>query len=90
MLRRRVITKLMCDFELDFKSIESDFNIDFQTYFAWGIKNLTEMIEDKLVSIENDRLKVTDMGQLLIRNIAMNFDGYIERREDKARYSRTV
>jgi coproporphyrinogen III oxidase-like Fe-S oxidoreductase len=48
------------------------------------------MIEDKLVSIENDRLKVTDMGQLLIRNIVMNFDGYIERREDKARYSRTV
>ena len=90
MLRRRVITKLMCDFELDFKLIESDFNIDFRTYFAWGIKNLTEMIEDKLVSIENDRLKVTEMGQLLIRNIAMNFDGYIERREDKARYSRTV
>ena len=90
MLRRRVITKLMCDFELDFKSIENEFNIDFRTYFAWGIKNLTEMIEDNLVSIENDKVKVTDMGQLLIRNIVMNFDGYIERREDKARYSRTV
>ncbi|MBW1899984.1 MAG: oxygen-independent coproporphyrinogen III oxidase, partial [Deltaproteobacteria bacterium] len=83
-LRRRVITKLMCDFELDFKSIENEFNIEFQTYFAWGLKNLAEVIEDNLVSIK------TDMGQLLIRNIAMNFDGYIERREDKARYSRTV
>ncbi len=90
MLRRQVITKLMCDFELDFKVIERDFNIDFQTYFAWGIENLTEMIEDNLVSIENDRLKVTDMGHLLIRNIAMNFDGYMERKEDRARYSRTV
>jgi oxygen-independent coproporphyrinogen-3 oxidase len=90
MLRRHVIIKLMCDFELDFKSIENEFDIDFQTYFAWGIKNLAEMIEDNLVSIENERLKVTEMGHLLIRNIAMNFDGYIERKEDKARYSRTV
>jgi oxygen-independent coproporphyrinogen-3 oxidase len=35
-------------------------------------------------------LKVTPMGRLLIRNIAMNFDGYIERQQDSARYSRTV
>ncbi len=89
-LRRRVITKLMCDFELDFKSIENEFDINFETYFDWGLGNLKEMIADDLVVIENRSLKVTPMGRMLIRNIAINFDGYIERQEDNARYSRTV
>jgi len=70
--------------------VENEFGIDFDTYFHWGLSNLKEMIEDELVSIENGILKVTTAGRLLIRNIAMNFDGYIERKEDNARYSRTV
>jgi oxygen-independent coproporphyrinogen III oxidase len=90
LLRRRVITKLMCDFELDFASIEKEFDIDFETYFDWGLNNFDAMIADNLLSIENRMLKVTQMGRLLIRNIAINFDGYIERKEDSARYSRTV
>jgi len=90
LLRRHVIMKLMCDFELDFASIEKEFNIDFETYFEWGLNNFDEMMADNLISIENRRLKTTKMGRLLIRNIAMNFDGYIERKEDHARYSRTV
>ena len=90
LLRRHVIVKLMCDFELDFTSIENEFGIDFETYFSRGLGNLDEMIADNLLSIENKILKITKMGRFLIRNIAMNFDGYIERKEDHARYSRTV
>ena len=90
LLRRHVIIKLMCDFELDFTSIENEFDIDFETYFNWGLNNFDEMIADNLISIENKVLKITKMGRFLIRNIAMNFDGYIERKEDYARYSRTV
>lgn len=89
-LRREVIMKLMCDFELNFADIERKYNIDFKKYFAWGLNNLKEMIEDDLIDMTDDGLKVKNMGRLLIRNIAMNFDGYIERKEDKARYSRTV
>lgn len=37
-----------------------------------------------------DGVRRTKNGRLLIRNIAMNFDGFIERKEDKARYSRSV
>ena len=48
------------------------------------------MVEDELLTITEDEIKVTEMGRLLIRNIAMNFDGYIERKEDTAKYSRTV
>jgi oxygen-independent coproporphyrinogen-3 oxidase len=89
-LRREVIMKLMCNFELDFSPIEEQFNIDFKKYFAWGLNNLKEMEVDDLVEISDKGFKVKNMGRMLIRNIAINFDGYIERKEDKAKYSRTV
>ena len=89
-LRRDVVMKLMCNFELDFKPVEEKYKINFKEYFAWGLNNLTEMEKDELVSVSNDKIEVTPMGKLLIRNIAMNFDGYIERKEDTAKYSRTV
>ncbi len=89
-LRREVISRLMCDFELDFKVMEERFRIDFRSYFRWGLDNLNEMLADQLITIQNDRLQVTEMGRMLIRNIAMNFDGYLERKQDQGRYSRTV
>jgi len=89
-LRREVIMKLMCDFELNFETIEQQFKIDFKTYFAWGLNNLKEMEADDLIEISDGGIKVKNMGRMLIRNIAINFDGYIERKEDKAKYSRTV
>ena len=89
-IRRYVIMRLMCDFGLNFSVVEKIFNINFKEYFAWGLNNLKEMEDDKLVKISDGKIEITDMGRLLIRNIAMNFDGYIERKEDKAKYSRTV
>jgi oxygen-independent coproporphyrinogen-3 oxidase len=72
------------------KDVEQKFSIDFKTYFKNGLENLKEMIDDELISINGDLITISDMGRLLIRNIAINFDGYIERKEDTARYSRTV
>ena len=89
-LRRFVITKIMCDFELDFQVVDNKFNIKFEDYFAYGINALKEMVNDGLVDITARKLTVTDMGRLLIRNVAMCFDGYIERKEDTGKYSRTV
>jgi oxygen-independent coproporphyrinogen-3 oxidase len=89
-IRRYVIMRLMCNFELDFSGVEEKFGINFKDYFAWGLNNLKEMQADELVNVDGNKLEVTDMGRLLIRNIAMNFDGYIERKEDKAKYSRTM
>jgi oxygen-independent coproporphyrinogen-3 oxidase len=89
-IRREVIMKIMCDFELDFELIENKYKIDFNEYFKWGLSNLKEMIEDDLLILNNKSIKINPTGKLLIRNIAMNFDGFIERQLDKARYSRTV
>ncbi len=89
-IRHDVIMKIMCDFELNYKSIEEKFKIKFKDYFKWGLNNLKEFETDNLLEMNYDGFNVKDMGRLLIRNIAMNFDGYIERKEDKAKYSRTV
>jgi oxygen-independent coproporphyrinogen-3 oxidase len=89
-IRRDVIMRLMCDFELDFESIELKYGINFKEYFSWGLANLKEMVDDSLVELSEKGIKVLHTGKLLIRNIAMNFDGFIERQLDSARYSRTV
>jgi oxygen-independent coproporphyrinogen-3 oxidase len=89
-IRREVIMKIMCDFELKYETIEKKFDIDFEKYFAWGLSRFDQMINDGLLTIQDRKITVNEIGRLLIRNIAMNFDGYIERKEDVGRYSRTV
>ncbi len=89
-IRKEVIMKIMCDFELDFAKIENKFGINFDEYFKFGLSNLTELIEDKLIKLANRKITVSEMGRLLIRNVAINFDGFIERKTDTAKYSRTV
>ena len=89
-LRKYVIMKLMCDFELDFHSIEEKFKVEFKEYFKWGLKNLEQFESDGLAAVNSNGIVVSEMGKLLIRNIAMNFDGYIERSEDTSRYSKTL
>jgi oxygen-independent coproporphyrinogen-3 oxidase len=89
-IRRFIIMRLMCDFELNFAQVEEKFKINFKDYFSGGLNNLSELEQDELVEVTGKGIKVKDMGRLLIRNIAMNFDGFIERKEDTAKYSRTV
>ncbi|VAX26072.1 Coproporphyrinogen III oxidase, oxygen-independent [hydrothermal vent metagenome] len=89
-LRRDVIMSLMCDFELYFTTIESKYKINFKEYFAKGLKKLKQFEPDNLVTINDDNIKVTEMGRLLIRNIAMSFDAFLEDDKGKVRYSRTV
>ncbi len=89
-IRRTVIMKLMCDFELDFGEIENIYQINFREYFRNSIDNLKEMVDDGLITINGTNMKVTDLGRLLIRNIAMKFDGFIERKQDEMKYSRTI
>lgn len=90
-LRREVITRLMCDFVLDKRRIERDFSIDFDAYFDTSVRKLGRFIADDLVRADAHRISVTPMGRLVIRNIAMCFDRYLdEMRGDKPIFSRTV
>ncbi|GJJ02459.1 coproporphyrinogen-III oxidase [Duganella rhizosphaerae] len=94
LLRRIVIQKLMCNFELSIASIEQAYPIRFQQYFAAELEKLQAFEDDGLVEIDPEWITVTPKGRLLIRNICMVFDRYLNLpRADgpqPLRYSKTI
>ena len=77
LVRKRVIFDLICHFELSIDSIESDYHIDFNNYFADELEMLAPFVADGLVKITSRDIQVTGRGRLLIRNICMLFDAYM-------------
>lgn len=90
-IRKDVIMNLMCDFELDKSYIEKKYGIVFDEYFHPSLRKLYPMIEEGLVIHRPHKIEVIGMGKLLIRNVAMAFDAYLdEMTKDKPVFSRTV
>lgn len=87
-IRRTVIMRLMCDSGLDFPSLSENLGIEFREYFASELGELGDLENDGLIELSSDRLRATDLGRLLIRNVAMKFDAYLSK--NQARYSKTV
>lgn len=94
LLRRIIIQKLMCHFELSVKSLELAYPITFSDYFAPELEKLRALEQDGLVDIDAEWLTVTPKGRLLIRNICMVFDRHLNAGSDikpeRLRYSRTI
>jgi len=88
-LRREVISQLICHFELDFSDIESQFNINFHEYFATELASLAQFHEDGLINLSNQSIDVLPKGRLLIRNVCMEFDFYM-RQASKQRFSKVI
>ena len=88
-LRRQVIMRLMCDLGLDFEAMSELLGIDFARHFAHELESLADMEKDGLVEKSATDLRVTDLGRLLIRNIAMRFDAYLPAEKER-RFSRTI
>jgi oxygen-independent coproporphyrinogen-3 oxidase len=91
-LRRDVILRLMCHFRLDKREVERRHGIDFDRHFAADLPKLAPMVDDGLVEITPDRIEVTPLGRLLVRNVAMSFDAYLGGclGRNATRFSRTV
>jgi oxygen-independent coproporphyrinogen-3 oxidase len=89
-LRRTVIQKLMCQFEVSISAIEQAFPVAFRQYFRAELAQLAAMQDDGLVSVNGDWISVGSKGRLLIRNVCMVFDRYLATRSTEARYSKTV
>jgi oxygen-independent coproporphyrinogen-3 oxidase len=68
----------MCQGEVPVRALERRYGIDFDDYFADAIAKLQPLAEDGLVRLEPDRIAVTSRGRLLLRNIAMCFDRYLD------------
>ena len=88
-LRREVINQLICHFALSFTQIEEKFGIEFKTYFAKELELLKTMQTDGLVELDSNHIQVTPAGNLLIRNICMTFDKYLQTNKEQ-RFSKVI
>jgi len=90
LLRRAIIQKLMCQFELSVAAIEQAFPIVFADHFAAELAQLRAMQADGLVHVSAEWISVTPAGRLLIRNLCMVFDRYLGRQGEAPRHSQTI
>ncbi|MDV5172264.1 oxygen-independent coproporphyrinogen III oxidase [Photobacterium rosenbergii] len=90
LLRREVIKSLICNFHLDKQTIEQQFGIEFDSYFAEDIELLQTFIDDGLVEVSDNAIDVALKGRLLIRNICMCFDKYLRHRARQQQFSRVI
>jgi len=89
-LRREVITQIICNFSLRPDEIEQQFDINFKEYFSTELNELRVMADDGLISLdENNIIEVEPAGRLLIRNVCMVFDKYL-RESGEQRFSKVI
>ena len=88
-LRRHVITQLICHFKLDTAEVETQFNIDFNDYFKIEQPDLVQLQHDGLIELSPGRIDVTPAGRFLIRNICMVFDKYLREAKEQ-RFSKVI
>lgn len=90
-IRKEVIMKIMCDMEVTKRGIEDKFGITFDEYFGDAIQKLSPFVNDGLVSLLPEKILVRGMGRLVIRNIAMCFDAYLDKMiQEQRMFSKTV
>lgn len=90
LLRRAVIQALSCQFKLSKKSIAIAYLIDFERYFVAELAELRDLAVDGLVELDDEWITVTPRGRMLIRNVCMVFDKYLQREREPMRYSRVI
>ncbi len=93
LLRASIIQHLMCQGRIDIRAIERQFNIDFDRYFSGSLARLRQLEDDGLLVMEAGLIQATPQGRYLLRTIAMCFDAYLPRADDKdnaPKYSKAI
>jgi len=91
-IRREVISRLLCHTVIVKDEISKQFGINFDEYFAPELEHLKMPQEDGLVVINDKEIRTAWLGRIFIRNLAMVFDPYLEKQQLAARplFSKTL
>ncbi len=90
LLRAAVIQDLMCYDRLSYDDFGARHNVDFREYFKDEIEKLEVLEDDELIELSDAGISITPKGRLLLRNIAMTFDRYIDLEENDNRFSKAI
>jgi len=88
-LHKWVIDQLICHFQLDFAEFQRHWHLDFKDFFSQQLNDLKQMEDDGLLKINADGILVLPPGRLLIRNICMLFDAYLNT-NNVVKFSRAI
>jgi oxygen-independent coproporphyrinogen III oxidase len=83
LIRRWVIEQLMCNFEIDKQLFEELFLISFDDYFSEESLLIEELEKDDLIIHSSSKIEATEYGHLFIRNIAVAFDYYFQKKSEE-------
>lgn len=90
-IRKEAIMQIMCKFEIDKLAIEEKYEIDFDAYFRNDLPKLGQFEREGLLRQDAEKITVIGSGILIVRNIAMCFDAYLEQMiKEKPLFSKTV
>ena len=89
-IRYHAIMHIMCNLYVDYAQLSEELGLDFADYFKEDIASLSDLEENGLLLREAHGLRVTELGRLFVRIIAMRFDAYLQAEQRKGRYSQTV
>ncbi|MFW6354734.1 MAG: oxygen-independent coproporphyrinogen III oxidase [Verrucomicrobiota bacterium] len=87
-LRRATIMEVMCHGRLDYAAMSERLGIHFSDHFAAELASLAPLEEDGLIERKDGCLEVKAPGWLLLRNVAMHFDAYLQTGE--RRHAKTI
>jgi oxygen-independent coproporphyrinogen-3 oxidase len=89
-LRRSIIESIMCHGELRYGDFEHRFGIDFPEHFASELQVIEQQTKDGLLESNESGFTVTPAGRVLLRNVAMVFDEYLNRAAQQPKFSRVI
>lgn len=87
--RQAVILGLLTDMRFDFKDFEARFGLDPRRHFAAELAELAPFADDGILQLDDDGVRISERGRLIVRNVAMVFDQYLSD-ANRQRYSRTI
>ena len=89
-IRKYIIMEMMANFSFDIKRFEEKFGINFKEKFKNELKELQEFVDEGVVEIDDNKIKVNKTGSLLIRNIVLPFDEYFKKMKNQKVFSKSV
>ena len=91
-IRRTVINEIMCNGLLNFDEMAESFDIstdELKKTVGFDPIKLKPFMDDGLLELENNQLRLKENGFLVVRNIAMEFDPLLAE-SNGGQYSKTV